>query len=808
MNNESPSSHFHNQSARSQREGIEYMKMFYLMLSSWQWFAAGLILALIIAGIYLRYTPPTWEVTASVLIEDDRSAPSIPDADQILKGFGLRPGMQNLDNQLQIMTSWSIINQTLSELPFDVEVYRRKLFQKVALYPESPIIVYTDIQGNIPTDVEFKLKFKNESTYQLSAKSKDTFNLKINANFGETVKINGGSMLIEKANKGFASKNSAKTIYFVHYSREELVESFQKRLKTEPIARESTIIKLILKGTNKKMDVAFLSKLVDNFIDNNIERKNTVAESTIEFIDDQLIGITDSLSITEEKLQKFRSKNKVMDISAQGAQIIEQAMNLENERARLEIEKNYYEYLAEYLSKDMAEELPVSPATMGITDPGLSRLVIELADLQGQYYSKSLGEKNPMQSQIAQQLYNIRNALSETLKGVRHANELAMKENAVQIRSVNSRAAALPRTERELLGIEREFKLNDELYTFLLQKKAEAQIQKASNTPDNEVIDNARPATEPVAPKTALIILLAILSGLGVPFLVIIISHAMRNVIKNEDDVKKITDLPFAGHIPHSKNRTQKAVLDEPFSPLAEAFRGLRAKFQFFTQGIKSPVILLTSSMPAEGKSFAAINLASVYSMMGKKTLLVGFDLRRPVVFTDLNIADEKGISTWYINGELEIIEQSAYLDILPTGPKPPNPAELIASAVTKTLINKLRQKYDFIILDSAPIGTVSDSLSLALLADVTIVLVRYGKTIAPLLSNTISEMETHGIKRISLLINDIRYGKMRNRYYGTYKYNNNYFSQTKKTSTSPGSWFQKLKASKITKEETSKTGS
>ena len=192
--------------------------------------------------------------------------------------------------------------------------------------------------------------------------------------------------------------------------------------------------------------------------------------------------------------------------------------------------------------------------------------------------------------------------------------------------------------------------------------------------------------------------------------------------------------------------------------------------------------------MPDEGKSFAALNLASVYSMMGKKTLLAGFDLRRPVIFSDIRIADEKGISTWYIDGEIEIIELYSHLDILPSGPIPPNPAELIASEKTEALINQLREKYDYIILDSAPIGTVSDSISLASLADVTIILVRFGKTNALHLANTLSDVKANGITSISLLLNDIQYGKIGNRYYGRYRYDNKYFKETKKTSKIPGS--------------------
>jgi capsular exopolysaccharide synthesis family protein len=789
---ETPSNKSLNDSDMHMQEGANYMKLLFQMLTNWPWFILALSIALLAAWFYINNTFPTWQITATVLIDSDNPERSIIESDPMLRGFGLRPGMQNLDNQINILTSRSLIDQTLNDLSFDIDYYQKGLINKISLYPESPIQVYAGINGRIPIDVEFKLKPKGENVYNLSAKDKNGFKLKTRAELGDIVEYDEGNMLIEKTSTDLIRENGDRTICFIHHSREKLVQDYRERLIATTNSRDGTIINLRLEGTNKEKDLVFLSRLTDNFIGNNLERKNQEAERTISFIDEQLMGVTDSLAITEDKLQEFRSRNMVMDVSVQGEQIIDQAMNLENERARLVIEKNYYEYLDGYLSQEISKDLPVSPATIGITDPGLANLVLAVAELQSQYYSKSLGEKNPMQSQIAQQLRNTRDALIETLKGVRHANDLALKENAQQIRSVNAKAAKLPRTERELLGIQREFKINDELHSYLLQKKAEAQIRKASNSPDNEIIDSAGSDIDPVAPSTAKIYLLAFFFGLGIPFLVIFTSQVLGNVIKNEDDLKRITNLPIAGRIPHSKNRLQKAVLDEPFSPLAESFRALRAKIQFFTQGIKSPIILITSSMPDEGKTFTAINLASVYSMMGKKTLLVGFDLRRPVIFSDLNIADEKGLTTWYIDGELEIIEQSSHLDILPTGPKPPNPAELITSAATGALLNKLREKYDFIILDSAPIGTVSDSIALAQLADATILIVRYGKTIAPLLAHTIADVKANGIKGISLLLNDIKYGKIRSRYYGTYRYNNKYFTETKKSSKIPGSWFQK----------------
>ena len=246
-----------------------------------------------------------------------------------------------------------------------------------------------------------------------------------------------------------------------------------------------------IEGTNRAKDADFLNKLAEVFQDISLDKKNTEAVRRIQFIDDQLVGISDSLSTTENKLQKFRSTNRVMDLSAQGQAIIGQVTLLENEKARLSLEANYYDYLADYLAKEVSREVPIVPITMGITDPGLTRLVTELAELQQQLLNRGAGEMNPLQGLLTQRVRSTKEALLETLNGLRRANSLARSENEEQINKVNRQASALPVTERQLLGIERKFKLNNELYTFLLETRANQQMQKASNVADSEVIDPA-----------------------------------------------------------------------------------------------------------------------------------------------------------------------------------------------------------------------------------------------------------------------------------------------------------------------------
>ena len=412
---------------------------------------------------------------------------------------------------------------------------------------------------------------------------------------------------------------------------------------------------------------------------------------------------------------------------------------------------------------------------MGITDPGLTKLVADLADLQGQFYSKSLGEKNPLQSQLAQRVRNTKEALRETLNGVRRSNNLAMNEIKEQIRTVNAQASALPVTERQLLGIERKYKLNDELYTFLLEKRAGAQIQKASNMPDNEVVDPSRPDFVPVRPKTTLIYVFALMAGIGIPFLWISIADYFNNKVREDEDIKKITDIPITGHIPHSPLKTNTMSFDEPQSQVAEAFRTLRSRMQFFTKETKGPVILITSSMPEEGKTFTAVNLASVYSLIGKKTVLVGFDLRKPKIYTDFGLGNDQGVSTWLIgkDGLQEIIKETSYenLSIIPAGPVPPNPSELIALEKTGELLKLLKERYECIIIDSSPIGTVSDTFHLATLADTSILIVKQNVTLKDLLEDTLKELKISDIKSLSIVINDLRPEYKRYGYGGRYGY-------------------------------------
>jgi tyrosine-protein kinase Etk/Wzc len=758
----------------SNNDMVDPKKIISLIRSNKYIFIGTLFSALLLAFLYNTFTLPVYKVSASILIEEDKKSIATGN-DQLLEGFGLMPGSKNLDNQIMVLTSRTLVHKTLDELALDTAYYYRRLFMKKSFYPLKPIRVIAIAGSQLPEDVEFTFKYLGNDMFRIDAKSDDSFEIHKKASFGWNIELPGGIFQIVRNDAEWSEENENRKLYFIFNSRHKLVEDYIERLKISPVTKKGTIVKISLEGTNKIEDLAFLDKLTDEFVNISLRKKNSEAIRTIQFIDDQLTGISDSLVITESKLQKFRTTNKVMNLSSQGQVIIDQVMKLENEKARLGMEAKYFDYLTNYLEKEPVGEVPIAPATMGIVDPGLTRLVGELADLQGKLYSKGMGDKNPLYNQLSQQGKRIKEALKETLKGLKGANELAIKENQDQLNAINDQASALPRTERQLLGIERKYKLNDELYTFLLEKRAIAQMRKASNVADNEIIDYPEFDNKPVSPRKYLIYFFALLTGAGFPFLWILFSDMFNSRIKDLDEIKKITDTPCAGHIPHIIMKNGTILFTEPDSEASEAFRLLRSRMKFFIKENKAPVILITSSMPDEGKTTVSVNLALAYSLLGKKTILIGFDLRQPKIFSDFDVDNNKGVSTWLIGKDKlpDIIKATSYsnLSIISSGPVPPNPSELISLNKTEELIGLLKERYDYIIIDSSPVGIVSDTLQLFSIADVCIMVVRLNHTVKDLFDDTINDIRTSNLKSLSLVINDVMPNGRSYGYRGRYRY-------------------------------------
>jgi capsular exopolysaccharide synthesis family protein len=773
----------------------------FLILENWYWFVISIMVGVIVSYLVNKYTIKEYKVSAALLIEDQTNQTSSflegnYQGNDMFSGFGMYPNMKMVENQMIVLQSYSQVNTTMHSVDFVVSYFKEEVPGRREVYTEAPFIVSFDRSRPQPLGVLFMVTVKDNGRVHIKAEVYDeriseydylkemvtgyNASLELNREIAYGDSLDGKSYsftLLPREEKELSGDNTSGTWFFSFNSYDGLVSEWRGRIALAPMKKEASILEISVNSDCPAKAKAFLDAHLKMYLQRTLDKKNLFAINTIEFIDRQLLSISDSLGKKEQDLQDFRRNNEVVNLSFQAEKLFEQVRDLENSRAELNLQKDYFSYLKKYLEKNMEAGDLVAPSVIGITDQLLNNLVLEMNRMENQKVAMrgSEGSINPYLSTIESQIRNSKETAEEILVNLEKNNEIAIRDLDKRIDKVTAEVRKLPKTERELFSIERQFKLNDYIYTYMLQRRSEAQIAKASNTPDNEVIDYAMISGGPIKPKANLNYIIGFLLGLVMPGLFFMLKETFNLKIETEDEVKRITNLPVAGHISHSMKDYYGIVLSDPQSNIAEAFRNLRTRMRFFTREVKSPIILVTSSMPSEGKSFTALNLASAYSLAGSRTVLVSFDLRRPRIFKEFGIDNEKGITTYLIGRDKvdEIIMQTGYenLYMIPSGPVPPNPSELASSEKTSELLSELRGRFDFIIVDSAPIGAVSDTYSIATLADATIILVRHNKTVKQLLKDTIEDCKLNGINNISILMNDIRNDLRMYGYRGRYGY-------------------------------------
>jgi capsular exopolysaccharide synthesis family protein len=477
-------------------------------------------------------------------------------------------------------------------------------------------------------------------------------------------------------------------------------------------------------------------------------------------------------------LQTYRSSHKITNLSFQGQKYIEQQTQLENEKARLVLQKRYYDYLVQYLTSNKDGSDLVPPSTMNVVDPVMNQLVVELINNNAERASILQNEniQNLFLGQIENKINNLKKTILENARNNLNTIEMSLNELNYRSNILAGEIARLPSTELQLGGIERKFKLNDAIYTYLLEKRAEAQIARASNTPDFEVIDNARNSmVKAISPKRRLNIILAVLLGILLPTFYILLKEFFNVRISEIRDIETITNLPFLGAIVRSRKETPLVVKDYPRSVVSESFRTLRTNIQI-RLGTDRPVILVvTSSTSREGKSFISLNLASSFASFGGKTILLEFDMHKPVLTEQLKLKSGTGLSN-FLDGQTspeEIILPTGIpgLDLIPSGPIPFNPSELISTQKVNELFEVLKQRYHYIILDTPPLAAVADTYLLMKHADMNILVTCRNTTPKNLFMAVLGNLENNEIKNLQVVLNNYELRNGRDEYSYDYSY-------------------------------------
>jgi capsular exopolysaccharide synthesis family protein len=509
----------------------------------------------------------------------------------------------------------------------------------------------------------------------------------------------------------------------------------------------------------------------------NLDRKNHLAIMTIDYIEKQLNDISDSLNQSEDNLQKFRSSNQLLNVTEQANGISTQYINLQNQLAELVSRKKYYDYVSGYLSRNDNFSSMIVPSSIGIQDQLLNSLMSELIAAQAQQSNliKNNQEKNPLVQKLGIQIEDIKKTISENISAAGRTTGISIDEMNKRIKKTENEISRLPATQRQLGNIERKYRLNDAIYNYMLEKRAEAKITKASNLPDDIIIEPAKMVGfGPVSPNKKLNYMIALFLGLAVPFGYLMIMYALNNKVETQDDIERLTVVPVLGKILHNKYKTANVMFEFPKSNIAESYRALRTNLDFYVRGGQKKVIMVTSSMEGEGKSFIALNIAMSYAQLGRKTILLDFDMRKPKIYFNEQAEAKEGLSSYLINSaNLEdIIIKSPHenLDYILSGVLPPNPTELMALDITEKLIAQLKNDYDCIVMDTTPLAQVTDAYLLINYAEVKVMVARYNYTIKKVFSLVMKDLSQKKVDHVCIVLNDNRFN--RDQYGYGYGYN------------------------------------
>lgn len=791
-------------------EEIDLLAYAKLLLSKWYWIVLSCIICGCIAFVINRYATKEFEATSSIMIVEKEDA--LGSLNSIFQEFGSATGGKaNIDNQIALLQSYTLIRKTLERLDFQISYFVNGRVHDVEIYEDCPFYVDIDttyfnynnkkcyksenIDVNILSDNEYKLEIKRDtctisqvlvwgeqyqdSIYKFTIRKSDNFDMKE----------------LEETRKEFR---------FIINNYNDLTKQYQDNLSVEANSKKGTVVNLSIRDNVPQKATDFLNGLIEVCIDQDLEDKNETSRKSEEFINTQLAQISDSLIGAESNLEEFRANNKIVNLSTEGNLLYNKLEEQETNKSQLDMRLKYYDYILRSIKADN-QDIKL-PSITGINDPLLTSLISQLKDLytEKQVLTYSATPDNPNLRIINMQIEQTVSSLVDNVNSLIESSKLELNELQKEIAKTDEEIQQLPGTERELISIQRQFDINNTVYSFLLQKRAEIGLTKAANISDIKIVDPARAENAILSfPRLKLLLLIAMFLGICIPCFIIILVHYLDNTIKDKSDIESKSQVPIIGTVLHNRHNDQLPVKNKPKSSIAESFRAIRSNLAFFTKDTsRTNIIALTSTISGEGKSFCSLNTAAILSLLNKKVLIIGLDLRKPRLAEMLNVSNNIGVTTHLIGrdslDDIIIHTNVQNLDAIVAGPIPPNPAELIESKDFENFIGNCKSRgYDYIILDTPPIGLVADTIAISKYADCNIFVMRQNYTTKDSITLANSLTKEQQITNLCILLNDVDitagYGYGYGYGYGTYRDKNNNHGYYTDEDLEERPWYKKI---------------
>ncbi len=783
------------------------LKLFVLKyLQYWYLFAIALIVALGAAWFINWYAAPVYRISGKLLIKDESMTPERA----LLRDLDISSKGKNMENEIEILRSHRMISQALSQLDFEVSYYLIGNIKTSEVYKNSAFRVEIDTLNDLAYFFPFSVTIKDDQTFEWKYKIKDE-SVTLTGRFGEPFHFPLGTVTLNfrddfdpsvLRNKHFDKRNYQLRIH----GKDRMRNVYVNRLAVMPISGQSTIVELVLHEEVPQKGKDFINTLVSVYLQNDVNEKNRTADHTAVFIDQQLEKISEDLRTIESTREKFKAGKGIIDLSAESQVVLNQARSIDEKLAANNARKSIISHLRDYVAnEDLGREM--APTTIDVNDILLNDLIKQLYELEAERQQLEVGGtvKHHRFGSLNAEIDRTRAKIVENIENIEKTIDLANAELEHELARVRSRIQEIPTTERELIGIERQYRIQESLYLYLLEKQAEVSISLASSVSDNRIVDMARSSVGAVKPVKSRAYSIALLIALVIPVGFIYLREQLDDFVRDTDIISTLANgIPVIGLVGLSKSGSNLVIRDKPNSLIAEAYRSVRTNLKFFGLNEENKVLLITSSIGTEGKTFTAMNLSSVLALSGKKTILLGLDLRKPKIIKDFNLHNERGIST-FLSSEhnLDDIIQSSGLikdfDIIPSGPVPPNPSELIMSQRMDELIQQLSIRYDHIIIDSPPVGLVTDGLILMKYAALSIFVIRQNVTRKHHLRHLKQMFDQQKLGQVAILFNAVKKNRGTSGYgygyhygygYGYTEDGYGYYTQGEE----PQGWFSRVK--------------
>ena len=724
----------------------------------WPWILISVALSVSVCYFYLRYTQPLYEASSTILLRDESKGRSIDEL-STFSDLGIINTKSNLENEIEILKSRTLMQRVCRQLNLNISYSVERSPLELDLYQASPIEIQSKENDLLFYESSGKFIYKSFSSKEFIIKRNETekkyaYSQFIDLGFGEFRIIKKRDENIYANEEIFVSVRPIATV----------ADIYTKKLSIETINAKSNVIRMRFRDAVVFRAKQVLNALTLQYKQDAINDKNQASINTAEFIGERIRFITAELSELEGNAEDFKRKNNLVDIPSETSIYLTTESDFSKRILETSIQLELSKYFFNYVNTEK-EATELLPADLGLADETVTLMLEKYneAVLKRNRVLKGAGPNNPDAIQLKEQLTRSRENIIQSVRNYISILELKLKELGNQQGKIAGKISEVPRKEREYREIERQQNIKEALYLYLLQKREENALTLSVSVSNAKVIDEAYSSGSIVAPNRRFLFLLAIIAGLLIPVIVIYINNLFDTKILDSKTLKDL-NVPFIGEIPSSnqKNRLVAVVGDKSY--FSEAFRLVRTNISFLLKDnlSKGKVIFITSSLAKEGKTFVSINLAAVAASAGKKVLIVGLDLRRQKLLTYLNLPPHKGITNFMINNTFTVdnyiipFPENEQIDILPSGDIPPNPSELLMNEKLEEVFNYARENYDYVIVDTAPAGLVTDTVITAKFADCVIYIVRSNHTDKKTLSTPINLYKENRLPNLAFLLNDV----------------------------------------------------